>query len=125
MQDVVTRQGATFTSSEPYSSRLNRARAIPRSLFHTQDPGAPLLNSLLLLLATVKGGGGGVVTANVVKVLDLVDSDDPVLASESLLDGVEDRSSIRQSHAADAILRLSGGEEGVVVVVRHLVPGSC
>lgn len=57
------------------------------------------------------------VSADVIKVLDLVDSDDPVLAGEGFLDCVEDWADVGHLDASDAVLCLSGWEEGVVVVV--------
>lgn len=60
-------------------------------------------------------------TANVVKILHLVDTDDPVLAGEGLLDGAECWAAVRQTHVTDTVSNLTLGEQGVVVVVRHLV----
>lgn len=62
------------------------------------------------------------VSANVVKVLDLVNSNDPVLTSEGFLDGVEDWANFWHSGATNTVLCLSRWEKGVIVVVRHLVP---
>jgi hypothetical protein len=63
-----------------------------------------------------------VISAYIIQVLDLVDSDDPVLTREGFLDGIEDGADIWKLNASDTILRLSCGEERVVVVVGHLVP---
>ena len=57
------------------------------------------------------------VSADVVKVLDLVDSDDPVLAREGFLDCIEDWADVGHLHTSDTVLCLSGWEKGVVVVV--------
>lgn len=62
------------------------------------------------------------ITADIIKVLDLVDSNDPVLAGECLLDRVQDRADVRKPGTADAICGLPGWEEAVVIVVGHLVP---
>ena len=63
------------------------------------------------------------VTAQVIEVLDLVDTDNPVFTREGLLDAVEDRAAvIGKADTTDAILSLSRGEEIVVVMIRHLVP---
>lgn len=62
------------------------------------------------------------VASKVVKILDLVDPDDPVLASKGLLDGAELGALSRKTRATDAVLGLSSGEQRVVVVIRHLVP---
>ena len=62
------------------------------------------------------------VTTNVVKVLDLVDANDPVLTGERLLDDVQDRSLLRKANPTNSILSLTGREQALVVVVGHLVP---
>jgi hypothetical protein len=58
-----------------------------------------------------------VVSADIVKILDLVNSDDPVLARESLFHGVKNGPYFWQLDATDSILSLSGREERIVVVV--------
>jgi hypothetical protein len=60
-----------------------------RYLLDSENTRALALGSPLLLVALVKRHSARVFAAKVVKVLDLVDSDDPVLAGESLLDGAE------------------------------------
>lgn len=91
-------------------------------LLDSQGSGTLSLRSFLLLVALVKGDCVVVVAAQVVKVLDLVDSDDPVLAGEGFLDRGELRALGGETDTADTVLGLAGGEEGVEVVVRHLVP---
>ena len=69
--------------------------------------------------------GRCVVSANIIKVFDLVDSDDPILAGECLVQGVERGTNFWKLNSTDSVLGLSGWEERVVVVVRHLVPVGC
>jgi hypothetical protein len=59
------------------------------NLLHTQSPRALPLRRPLLLVAIVKGHCALVVAAKVIKVLDLVNPDDPVLARKGLLDSAE------------------------------------
>lgn len=91
-------------------------------LLNSQHPGALPLSGSLLLVALVESNGAPVITAKVVKVLDLVNPNDPVLASKSLLNGAKLRTLGGKSYATNAVLGLSSGEQRVVVVVRHLVP---
>ena len=62
------------------------------------------------------------VPADIVKVLDLIDADDPVLARECLVQCAELGPLLREPGAADTVLGLARGEERVVVVVGHFVP---
>lgn len=62
------------------------------------------------------------VSAEVIKVLDFVDTDNPVLASEGLLDRIQDRTLGGETGATNSVGRLSWGEQAAEVVVRHLVP---
>ena len=73
-------------------------------------------------MALVERYGALMVATKVVKILDLVDPDDPVLAGKGLLDGAELGALCGKTRATDTVLGLSGGEQRVVVVVRHLVP---
>ncbi len=57
------------------------------------------------------------VSTHIIKVLDFVDSDDPVLAGECLLNCVERWADFGQFYASDSILRLTSWEERVVIVV--------
>ena len=57
------------------------------------------------------------ISTDVVKVLDLVDSDDPVLAGESFVEGIERGAILRKLDASDSVQGLSGWEERIVVVV--------
>jgi len=86
-------------------------------LFNPQNLWSSLLRSLLLLVSPVKGRSGCMISADIVKVLDFVDSDDPVLAGEGLLNCVESGTHIWQLNASDSILGLPSWEERVVVVV--------
>merc|ERR1711939_637089 len=76
---------------------------------------------LLPLVALLESRSLLVTTAQVVVVLDLEDSDDPVLTGEGFLERVQLRALSRQARASDAVHGLTAGEELVVVVVRHLV----
>jgi hypothetical protein len=91
------------------------------NLLDSQHPSALPLTRLLALVALVERRSLLQSPAKVIRLFDLVDADDPVLAGEGLLDGAELGADGGQLGAADAVLRLAGGEEGVVVVVRHLV----
>jgi hypothetical protein len=73
-------------------------------------------------VALVERHGALVVAAKVVKILDLVNPDDPVLASKGLLNGAELGALGGKTRVADTVLGLSRGEQRVVVVVGHLVP---
>ena len=72
-------------------------------------------------MALIERHGLAVLTTKVVEILDLVDPDDPVLTGERLLDSGELGALSRQLNTTDTILGLPGREEGVVVVVGHLV----
>jgi hypothetical protein len=95
---------------------------IVSSLLNPQNPRSLPPGCLLLLVALSERRRALVVTTKVVRLLDLVDSDDPVLAGEGLLDSAELRAFGRQSRSTNTVLRLSSREERVVIVVRHLVP---
>ena len=62
------------------------------------------------------------VSTHIVEVLHLVDSDDPILARESFLNSCELRAFRGQPRASHPVYSLTGGEQRIVVVVRHLVP---
>lgn len=75
-------------------------------------------------MALVERHGALVVAAKVVKILDLVDPDDPVLASKGLLNGAKLGALCGETSVTNTVLGLSSREQCVVVVVRHLVPGN-
>lgn len=50
----------------------------PPDLVYSQNPRASLLCALLFLLSTIEGGCGTQVAANIVKVLHLVNANDPI-----------------------------------------------
>lgn len=58
-------------------------------LLNSQSSGTLPLRGPLLLVAIVEGHRALVVAAKVVKVLDLVDPDNPVLTGKGLLEGAE------------------------------------
>ena len=64
------------------------------------------------------------VATNVVKILHLVDSDNPILTRKGLLDCVQDWPNLGQADVADAVGCLALREEVVVVVIGHFVPVS-
>lgn len=57
------------------------------------------------------------VSSNIVKILDLVDSDDPIFTGKSLLKSVEDWALVRETHATNTVSGLARREQRVVVVV--------
>lgn len=93
-------------------------------LIHTENTGTSLLNRLLLLLPTAKGTRFKMITANVVKILDLVNTDEPILTGEGFLQYIECGACIGHFNTPDSINDLSRGVRLVEVVVRHLVPES-
>lgn len=93
-------------------------------LVKAESAGASLLDRLLLFAALLKGCDRSMVSAKVVQVLDLVDTDDPVLAGECLLHSVEDWAFRGETSTTDSVGSLSWREETAEVVVRHLVPAT-
>lgn len=79
------------------------------------------LSGLLALVALLKRTSFLVRAAKVVVVLDLVNSNDPVLTGKCLLERVQLRAGSRQTRATDAVSGLASWEQRVVVVVAHLV----
>lgn len=57
------------------------------------------------------------IPTHVVKILDLIDPDDPVLASKGLLYSVQNGSDFWHLNTTDSVHGLSGREESVVIVV--------
>lgn len=94
----------------------------PGPLLGPQDTRALALGGALALVALVKGHRVVVVTAEVVEILDLVDTDDPVLTGERLLERVQLRAFRGESRSTHAVNGLAGTEQGVEVVVGHFVP---
>lgn len=90
-------------------------------LVHAQHPRPSPLAGLLPLDALLECTGLLMRTAKIIQILDLVNSDDPVLAGKGLLHRAELRALGRQTDATDAVGGLAGREERIVVVVRHLV----
>ena len=91
-------------------------------LLSSQNSGATLLRSPLALLASVKSRRTHVVSAKIVKILDLENPDDPVFTGERFLHCRQLRTFRWKSDTTDTVDRLAVLEEGVVVVVRHFVP---
>ena len=88
----------------------------------SQYPWPPPLRRLLLLMPLLKRHRLSMIPPHIIQILHLVNADDPVLASEGLLEGVELGPFGRHARAADAVLGLARREEGVVAVVGHFVP---
>lgn len=84
----------------------------------------PLESLLLLLLSLFEGCRGGVISPNVIEILDLVNSDDPVFTGECFLQSVQNRAFFWKSDATNTVRSLTGREKVLVVVIRHLVPDS-
>lgn len=93
-----------------------------KSLLGSQDPGTLVLGGTLALEPLVKGNRITVVTTKVVQILNLVETDDPVLASERLFQRVELWSFFGKFGATDTVHGLTSWEERLEIVVRHLVP---
>jgi len=81
-----------------------------------------VFGSALAFEALVEGNGMAVITAKVVKILDLVKTNDPVLTCESFLQGVKLGAFLGELGATNTIHGLTCWEETLIVVVRHLVP---
>ena len=93
------------------NTRIKEKRILKRRVYSVlQKARTLLLSSALALEALVEGDGVAVVTAQVVQIFHLVDADDPVLAGERFLEGVELRALGRQLHATNAIDGLAGGK---------------
>jgi hypothetical protein len=92
------------------------------ALLGSQNARTLLLSGTLTLEALVKGNSVAVVTAEVVQVLDLVETNNPVLTSEGLLQRVELGTLRGELGATNPVDRLARREEALVVVVGHLVP---
>lgn len=91
-------------------------------LIHAEYTSTSLLVDLLLQ-PPVKGTGSYMVTVKVVKILDLIDANNPVLTGESLVHSVDSVALGGDLDTSDSIMAMSVGEKGSEVVVRHLVPG--
>lgn len=81
-----------------------------------------MLRGTLALEALIKGNSVAMITAEVIQVLDLVETNDPVLAGESLFQCVELGAFLGKFCATDTVHGLTRREERLVVVIRHLVP---
>lgn len=57
------------------------------------------------------------IASKVIKILDLVDPNNPVLTRERFLDCREFRALVWKTGATDSVLSLAGWEEGIEVVV--------
>src|ERR1700760_2793511 len=69
---------------------LRNARPCKQNrLLYPQDPRTPALTRLLPLITFIKGSSLLMTTPQIIKILDLVDPDDPVLAREPFLNGTQ------------------------------------
>ncbi len=93
-------------------------------LLYSQYPGAFAFRGSLLLVTLIKRLSALVITTEIVKVLDLVNSYDPILTGKGLLNSAKFGTFARQPRTTNSVLGLPGREERVVVVVRHLVPST-
>lgn len=103
-------------------TKCSRKEIFYKNLLLSQCPRPSPFHALLLLVALFKGDRLSVVSAHIVQVFDLVDSDNPVFARESLLQRRKLGSLRGHFGASDSVLGLAGREEGIVIVVGHLVP---
>lgn len=92
--------------------------------FHPQYPRAPPFRRSLLLVTFLKRNSASVVPTHIVEIFDLVDPNDPIFTCVSFFERAELRAFRRYLRSSNSVLRLSGWEEGVEVVVGHFVPGS-
>lgn len=81
-----------------------------------------MLGGTLALQALVKGNCVAMITTKVIQILHLVETNDPVLTSESLFQCVELGAFLGKFCATNTIHGLTSREERLVVVVTHLVP---
>lgn len=94
------------------------------TLLRPQYPWTSSLRRFLLLVTLVKRHGAGMVPPKIIQVLDLVDSDDPVLTRESFFQCAKLWPLCGQTRSADSVLCLSCREKRIIVIVRHFVPVS-
>lgn len=62
------------------------------------------------------------ISSDVIQLFDLIYPNDPILTRERLLESVQLWILSRKSGPSNPILGLPRREEGVVVVIRHLIP---
>lgn len=103
------------SSAQPTTSK--------KLLIHTKHAWtSPLGTPLPPLLAVVKRGSGSVIATKVVEILDFVDANDPVLASEGLFHSADFGRLRGKSHVTDPIYCLTWRKHVLEVVVRQFVP---
>jgi len=68
----------------------------PTSSLSPEDTSTSSLRRLLFLVTLVKGHSALMVSSDVVKILDLVDSNDPILTRECFIEGAQLRTFGRQ-----------------------------
>lgn len=93
-----------------------------KSLLGSQNTRTLVLRGTLALEALVKGNCVAMITAEVIQVFDLVETNNPVLAGESLFQCVELGAFLGKFCATDTVHGLTSRKERLVVVIRHLVP---
>lgn len=93
-----------------------------KSLLGSQNTRTLVLRGTLALEALIKGNSVAMITAEVIQVLDLIETNDPVLTGESLFQCVELGAFLGKFCATNTVHGLTRREERLVVVIRHLVP---
>src|SRR5690554_6216396 len=90
------------------------------NLYQPQFPRAFGFRTLILALCLprLECRYRGVIPSKLIKVLDLVNSHNPILTRKCFFEGVQCWANSRQFDVADTVLGRSGAKEGVVVVVR-------
>lgn len=101
---------------------LSRKGSLDTSLLRPQNTRSLLLSRLFALISSVKGDGVAVVSAQVVEVLDLIDTDNPVFTGEGFFQSRELRAFGGEFGPTYTVSSLAHWEKLVEVVVRHFVP---
>ena len=86
-------------------------------LLSSQNPRSAPLRRLFLLISFIECYSIRMISTDIVQILDLVYSDNPVLACERLLERVERRAFVRHSSSSYPILGLPRWKKCVEVVV--------
>jgi hypothetical protein len=92
------------------------------NLFHSQHPRPPPFRCPLLFVPPVKRHGAGMVATYIIEVFDFVDADNPIFARVGFFECAELWSFRWEARPSHPVLGLPGREQGVEIVVGHLVP---
>jgi len=101
---------------------MNMTGYLMVNLFHSQHPWPPPFRCPLLFVASFKRYSAGMVATYIIEVFDFVDADNPIFACVSFFECAELWSFGWEARSSHPVLGLSGREEGVEIVVGHLVP---